>query len=117
MQHPVSAGKKTVLALLVVANIVLLVALVMSALPTRQAWAQAMGTSGNYLAVAGEVRSDNDVLYLVDLPGRTMHIFQYDFSTRRLVHESTRDLVRDFGARSTERDSTPERRVPERRAR
>jgi hypothetical protein len=84
------------LALLVCVNLVLLTGIVLASYSPPAALAQGVGLSGNYLAVAGEIQSDFDALYLLDVRNKRLHTFYYDKSTRQLAYAGNRDLERDF---------------------
>ncbi|MFO0837755.1 MAG: hypothetical protein U1D55_04455 [Phycisphaerae bacterium] len=88
--------RETWLALLVLVNLALAVALVSAVTSPQAALAQATGLSGNYLAVAGEIQDAYDVVYLLDARSRALHAITYDKTQRRLVYQDSRDLDRDF---------------------
>ena len=88
--------KKSLLALMLVLNIILLVALVGMVYSPSTAYAQAAGTAGNFLAVAAEVQSDRDALFVVDLATRNLHVLGYDRNSGQISYLSWRDLSRDF---------------------
>lgn len=86
------------LSLLVVINLALLGALAfVASSPPRAALAQAgTGLSGNYMAVAAEVRDQFDALYLIDMQHRVLHGLLFDKGTKRLQYADSRDLERDL---------------------
>jgi hypothetical protein len=88
------------LVLLVGVNLVLLAVLVLSLYHPPAAYGQAMGFSGNYILVSGQVDQGHDAVYLFDLQHRMLHVFQ---STRgrpvAIRHADSRDLTRDFRGR------------------
>ncbi len=88
--------KSTWLAALVCVNLVLLTALVVLGRPPRAAVAQGAGLGGNYLLVAGQVQSQFDALYLLDLRERALHVFYFERGARELKYGGFRDLERDF---------------------
>jgi hypothetical protein len=97
-------SKNTCLAVLICANVALLIGLclVTWSLPAAQAQgpppavAQAAGPAGNLLAVSGEIQDKYDALYLLDPREHTLHVFMWDKSTRQLEYADWRDLDRDF---------------------
>ncbi len=88
--------KNTWLACLILLNLALAIALGLTATSLPAALAQATGLSGNYLAVAGEIQDQYDVVYLLDARSRALHAVTYDKSNRRLQYQDSRDLDRDF---------------------
>jgi len=89
--------KRYLIAGLIVLNAALLVALVFGT-GARRAYGQAIGT--RYLAMTGHIRSDRDMLYIVDLGKRRLAGWQLDRSTKKLKGLSRsggRNLLEDFG--------------------
>jgi hypothetical protein len=84
------------IAALACLNVALAVGLLLAAYRPPSALAQATGLSGNYLAVAGEIRDQYDALFIIDLKNRLLHAFMYDQSKRRLLPPDTRSLERDL---------------------
>lgn len=85
------------LATLVCLNLALLVGILGHAVAPRTAFAQTVpGLSGNYLAVTGEVRDEFDVVYLLDVPARALHVIFFDNATKRMRYADSRNLERDF---------------------
>jgi hypothetical protein len=89
-------NKTTWLSLLVCVNLVLLTGIVVFGVPPQAAWAQGTGLAGNYLLVTGQIQSQFDALYLIDLHERTLHTFYFDKGTNDLRWAGYRDLERDF---------------------
>ncbi len=84
------------LAVLVCVNVVLLTGMVVVGAPPRAASAQAAGLAGNYLAVAGQIQSEFDAIYLLDLRERALHVFFFQKGSHNLEYGGFRDLERDF---------------------
>lgn len=84
------------IAALACLNVALAAGLLLAAYRPPSAIAQATGLSGNYLAVAGEIRDQYDGLFIVDLKHRLLHAFMYDQSKKRLLHADTRSFERDM---------------------
>lgn len=89
-------SKRVIVMLLIGVNAVLLTILTLTAARLPEARAQAAPLASNYLMVAGEINSDHDALYILDLPTRAMHVFEMDRTTRKLIHLDARDLKLDF---------------------
>lgn len=85
-----------ILAALLCLNLVLAAVLVLHSLPPRTAAAQGTGLGGNFLAVTGEIQSEFDALYLMDLQNRTLHVFYFQKGSQDLQYAGYRDLERDF---------------------
>lgn len=88
--------KRTVLAALICANVLLAAALVLPRVTPAPALAQAAGTSGNYLMVSGEIQDNYDATYLIDLKELRLYALYYDRGTRRMELGGMRNLERDF---------------------
>lgn len=84
------------LAILVCVNLLLLVALVFVAAPPRAAVAQPGGLADNYLVVTGQIQSEHDALYVLEMQERTLHTFTFRRGTRELEYAGARQLERDF---------------------
>ncbi len=84
------------LAVLVCINLLLLTGMIVIGAPPRAATAQGAGLSGNYLVVAGQIQSQFDALYLLDLRERALHVFFFQKGSRNLEYGGFRDLERDF---------------------
>lgn len=89
-------SKTTTLAILVCVNLVLLTGMLLVGTGPRAAYAQGTGLGSNYLMVTGEVQSDFDALYLLDLRERTLHTFYFRKGTRDLLYAGFRALELDF---------------------
>jgi hypothetical protein len=84
------------LYLLIGVNVVLVCALVGMAIPPRPAMAQAIGAAGNYLMVTGNIQSDYDAIYLIDLSQRQLYAFTVKRGQPAFEFRGVRDLVQDF---------------------
>jgi hypothetical protein len=84
------------LIVLVGANVILLCVLVGMAFPPPAAQAQAVGGAGNYLMVCGNIQSDLDAVYMIDLRNRLLHTFTVRRGQVQLEYRGTRDLNVDF---------------------
>lgn len=90
-------NRRALILLLVGLNLVLLVALLYSAFPMPAAFAQRVGTSGNYMLITGQIQSGYDAVYLFDVAERRMHVLTIEKGgSNRLDHRDTRDLQQDF---------------------
>jgi hypothetical protein len=91
-------SRTTVVALLVCVNLVLLTAVLLVAVPPpRTAMAQGtMGLADKYMMVAGQIQSEFDALYIVDMQERLLHVFYFRRGTRDLEYGGYRMLERDF---------------------
>lgn len=101
--------RKHLITGLIVLNVILAVAVLLTFLNVPQAKAQPMGLSGNFLMVSGAILgSTADVVYLVDLEHRQLQAIYYDRASDRVSSVGARDLIRDLAG-------TPDssrRRVP-----
>ena len=89
--------KRYWISLLIGVNLVLATALVLVHAAPRRALAQnGPDVSGRYVAVAGEMQDELDVLYILDSKERSLHAFVYDRAPRQLLYTAFRDLDRDF---------------------
>ncbi len=84
------------LALLVCVNVVLLTAVVLCGTAPRTALAQGTGLADNYLMISGQIQSDRDALYVIDMQARTLHGFAFTRGTRELDWVGSRLLEQDF---------------------
>lgn len=94
--------KRTVLALLVGVNLLLLAVLVLITYTPPQAFAEGPSRSGEYILVSARAVQSNDTIYLLDLRTQQLHAFQSTFPRAggdpiRVTLAHTRDLTRDFG--------------------
>jgi hypothetical protein len=88
--------KRLLLTVLVCANLVLLTGIALFAATPRTALAQGTGLAGNYLVVTGQIQSQFDALYMLDLRERTLHCFYFVKGTNNIEYAGYRDLERDF---------------------
>ena len=88
--------KKMLLTLVLCANLVLLTGIVLLTATPRTALAQGTGLAGNYLLVSGQIQSQFDALYMLDLRERALHCFYFVKGTNNLEYAGFRDLERDF---------------------
>ena len=91
--------KAVVIAILLVVNLGLLAAVVLSVVDGGQAWAgtaqaQAMPGSPKYLMVTGRFRSSEQALYVVNLERRMLAVFTFDQSKKRLSYNGRASLAR-----------------------
>jgi len=91
--------KRSVIALLVGANMLLLFALIMGTLAPPAAYAQGGVRAGEYLAVTAKVAGQTqNVLYVLDLRERQLYaFFPTGANTTQLSNIAPRDLAKDFG--------------------
>ena len=87
--------KRLLLGALVCVNLVLLTALVFASYQPPTAFAQE-GLSGDYVVVSGEIQSNFDGLFVLDLKTRKLHAFYYERAGRELAYGGFRDLDLDF---------------------
>jgi len=89
--------KKTIITVMLCVNVALLAALILTA-SERPAYGQVRGA--DYLVVTGEVGTNYDGIYVLDLATRRMAGLVVDKTTRRFGPiGGGRDLTRDFGKR------------------
>ena len=93
--------RRSLIVLLAGANLLILAGLILTSYTPPQAMAQSVTRSGEYLMVAAEAQTNNDVIYLLDLGTRQLHAFRGDLPVVaeqavmvRWYH--SRDLKRDF---------------------
>jgi hypothetical protein len=84
------------LALLVCINVMLLAAIVLCGTTPRTAVAQSGGLADNYLMISGQIQSDRDALYVLDMQTRALHAFAFTRGTRELEWAGSRLLEQDF---------------------
>ena len=82
-------SKAVIIALLLVVNLCLLAALVLSVVESRPVWAgiakaQAMPGSPRYLMVTGRFRENNQAVYVVSLETRMLAAFTFDQGSKRI---------------------------------
>ncbi|MBL7132872.1 MAG: hypothetical protein ISS78_02125 [Phycisphaerae bacterium] len=91
---PQSAGKWVIVILLSVIATCLLIEV---GLPARGARAAAgSGGKAEIFAVAGQITRDTYGMYLVDLEGRTICVYQYVPTTRKLHLRAARNITFDM---------------------
>lgn len=84
-------------ALLVVVNVALAVALVLKVWPDQPAFAQVRGLSSRYAMVAGQVESGYDAVYILDAGERKLYALVPGRGINRApVLIAQRDLEADF---------------------
>ena len=89
--------RRSMIVLLAGLNLMLLAALFYSAFPMPAAYAQRVGTSGNYMLIAAQMQSGYDAVYLFDVAERRMHAFTVEKGgSDRLDYRDSRDLQQDF---------------------
>jgi len=93
--------KAVVIAILLVVNLGLLAAVVLSVFEGRQAWAgtaqaQAIPGSPKYLMVTGRFRESNQALYVVNLESRLLAVFTFSQGKKRLTYNGRVSLAADF---------------------
>lgn len=88
--------KRTCVVLLLGINFLLLATLIIVSGRPPAAYAQGAPLASNFVMVSGSILSNHDVLYMIDLANRDLHVFEVDRSTRRIFHRDARDLLRDF---------------------
>ena len=91
--------KRTLVVLLVVANLILGAALLTSTTSLPPAFAQAGLRSGEFLCVTAKPSGQSyDVLYVLDVPSRQLHAFYPGLpQSKNLTQAQPRDLSKDFG--------------------
>lgn len=93
--------KPVIIALLLVVNLGLLTALILSVAETPAAQAgtalgQAMYGSPKYLMVTGRFRASDQALYVVNLERRMLAVFTFDQANRKLTYNGRTALAGDF---------------------
>ena len=93
--------KVAIIALLLVVNIGLLAAVILSIVSSPAtlagtAYAQAMPGSPKYLMVTGRYRSDSQALYVVNLERRMVAVFTFDQAKKKLTYNDRASLAADF---------------------
>jgi hypothetical protein len=101
---------------LIVLNVVLAAAVLVSVFHVPPAQAQPIGMSGNFLMVSGSILgSKADIVYVIDLENRQLTTLYYDRSKDEVSQVGTRDLVRDLARTgATERAGEARKRPPSR---
>ncbi len=93
--------KPIAIALLLLGNLGLLTAVILSVVEDKTAlagtaMAQAMPGSPKYLMVTGRYRQSKQALYVVNLESRMLAVFIFDQNKRRLIFSGRASLVADF---------------------
>ncbi len=93
--------KAVVIAILLVVNLGLLTAVVLSVLDDGQAWAgtaqaQALPGSSKYLMVTGRFKQNEQALYVVNLEKRLLAVFTFSQREKRLSYNGRASLTADF---------------------
>jgi len=91
--------KQFIIVALVCINAALIVALVFGA-ANQKAYGQLLGS--NYLVITGQVASDEDAVWILNLGERRRVALRWNKSSKRLMvigPSGGRDLRRDFGRR------------------
>ena len=91
--------KRSLIGLLVVANLVLVLALVVSSYQLPQALAQRAGFGGNYIAATAKASGQSfETLFLLDTTGhRLLAVYQSATHRGQWDYSPARDLNADFG--------------------
>ena len=90
--------RKVLLVALITLNVVLGATVAAKLLQPREARAQPLGLSGNYLMVAGSIMgTTSDAVYVVDLTNRELLAMVYGRSSRDVEIKGRRSLARDLG--------------------
>ena len=88
--------KAAVIAVLLVVNIGLLAAVILSVAGESTAYGQAMLGSPKYLMVTGRYRETEQALYVVNLERRMLAVFTFDQGKKRLTYNDRASLAADF---------------------
>jgi len=93
------ATKRSVITVLIVANLCLLAALLSECLSLPNAKAQPGGRGGEYVCVTAKPEGQSyDVLYLLDSAAHRLHAFYPGLPpNKQLTQVEPRDLKKDFG--------------------
>ncbi len=88
--------KRSWIAVLVCMNLALLASILFVTAGPPAAYAQAGAISNNYALVTGEISSDFDATYLIDVRAKRMYTFTLERGRGTLVYSGFRDLEQDF---------------------
>ena len=93
--------KAVVIAILLVVNLGLLTAVILSVLEGEQAWAgtaqaQALPGSPKYVMVIGRFRRNEQALYVLNLESRLLAVFTFNQSKEKLSYNGRANLTADF---------------------
>ena len=91
--------KRSIIAALLGANLLLAGALILASQPTPLAQAQGAARSRGFVSVTAKASGQSyDMLYVLDVPGRKLHgYFPASGRGGRLKKTAARDLAQDFG--------------------
>ncbi len=91
-------SRKSIITLLVGANLLLLSVLIVGYTEPKTAYAQVAPAAQKYVMVSGEIRDGVDALYIIDLSRRALHVYipNRELNRRRMIYSGARDLSRDF---------------------
>jgi len=90
--------KNTLVALLICINLGLVVALLFGP-ATTPAEAQVIGGGADYLMVTGQIGTNWDGVYVIDLDSRRLLALRWDKTQKRMLAIRGRSLTSDFGRR------------------
>jgi hypothetical protein len=93
--------RRVLIFLLAGLNLFLLACLAFTVYSPPTAFAQALPRTGDYLMIAAQTETDNEVLYLIDSKARRMYAFRTTYprmpgSPFRFFPMAQRDLTADF---------------------
>ncbi len=89
--------KRATIVALVGVNLLLLAALIVGSYSLPAAHAQPRSRAGDFVSVtAGVTGQSYDVLYVLDVPERTLHAFVPTIPSRELEYAGSRNLADDF---------------------
>ncbi len=93
--------KPIVIALLLVLNLGLLTALILSVVEDKTAlagtaFAQGMSGSSKYLMVTGQYMQSRQALYILNRQSRTLAVFTFDQGKKRITYSGRASLLADF---------------------
>ena len=90
--------KRSIIALLAGANVVLFVLLIATTYHQPAAYGQLGGRAGGFVCVAAKSTGQSyDVLYALDTSTRRLHAFHPTARGDKIMHADFRDLTVDFG--------------------
>ncbi len=91
--------KRSVIAILVGVNLILLGALMMQSYALPAAFGQGGGRPGDFVCVTAKAAGQTyDVLYVLDVPARKLYgFYPPSGQAKRLTTAPPRDLAKDFG--------------------
>ncbi|UCE61643.1 MAG: hypothetical protein JSU63_07820 [Phycisphaerales bacterium] len=92
-------SKRSIIALLVGLNVLLLVLLVMGSYSMPAAFAGARAPDGDYICVTAKAQGQSyDVLYMLDTKADTLHaLYPTSVQSKQYATAAPRDLAADFG--------------------